>query len=81
MAAQDALDRQQGLGPEVAIVVNGERTVTRASTLSALLEALGYGGRKVATALNGDFVPEKARPETQLKAGDAIEIVAPRQGG
>lgn len=82
MTGQDALDRQEdtrGAGP--TLVINGERVVTRAQTMAALLEEQGYAGRKVATALNGDFVPEKSRTETHLKAGDAVEIVAPRQGG
>ena len=39
------------------------------------------GEAKVATALNGEFVPARARAATPLKEGDRIEIVAPRQGG
>ena len=35
----------------------------------------------VATALNGEFVPARARGATPVKDGDRIEIVAPRQGG
>jgi sulfur carrier protein len=45
------------------------------------LEALGYTGQKVATAVNGEFVPARRRAEVRLVAGDEIEIVAPRQGG
>ncbi|MGE0700430.1 MAG: sulfur carrier protein ThiS [Hyphomicrobiaceae bacterium] len=63
------------------LVVNGEVSELTAVTLAALLEELGYGGRKVATALNGEFVPERERAATRLSAGDAVEIVAPRQGG
>lgn len=63
------------------VVVNGEEREARAGSLAALLEELGYGGQKVATALNGDFVAERARGEARLAAGDRIEIVAPRQGG
>ena len=69
-----------GHGPE-SIIVNGEPTVAAASTLAELLTSLGYAAQKVATALNGDFVPEKARAGTRLAAGDRIEIVSPRQGG
>ncbi len=65
----------------LALVINGERVRVRASALGQLLDELGYAGRKVATAVNGDFIPEKARAMTRLAAGDAIEIVAPRQGG
>lgn len=63
-----------------AIIVNGEPSPVRAATLADLLAALGIGGR-IATALNGDFVPERARESTRLKAGDRVEIVSPRQGG
>ena len=38
-------------------------------------------GRKIATALNGRFVPAPARPGTPLTEGDRIEVVAPMQGG
>ena len=63
------------------IVVNGEAKETAAATLAELLAALGYGERKIATARNGDFVPERKRQATELSPGDRIEIVAPRQGG
>ena len=68
-------------GPERTVVVNGERRSTRARSLAALLVEAGYGESKVATALNGEFVPERARASAVLGDGDRIEIVAPRQGG
>ncbi len=64
-----------------SLVVNGERHDTEATTLDGLLAELGYSGRKIATARNGEFVPETARAATALVTGDRIEIVAPRQGG
>ena len=36
---------------------------------------------KVATALNGNFLPAATRAATTLKDGDALEVVAPMQGG
>lgn len=63
------------------IVVNGTAAATKAVTLAELLAELGYGGRRVATAVNGDFVAERARGELQITPGDRIEIVSPRQGG
>jgi sulfur carrier protein len=63
------------------ISVNDEPHEVAAKTLAAALEALGYEGAVVATALNGSFVPAPARPEIALAEGDRIEIVAPRQGG
>ena len=65
----------------VSLRVNGEVVETAARTLASLLAELGYGGRKVATARNGDFVAERSRADTPIAAGDAIEVVAPRQGG
>jgi sulfur carrier protein len=63
------------------LLVNGEPHEVASSSLSALLDELGYGGQKVATAVNGEFVAERMRHETRLVPGDKIEIVAPRQGG
>lgn len=63
------------------ITINGTATEVRADTLAAVLDELGYGGAKVATALNEDFVPSAARERTALSAGDRVEIVTPRQGG
>ena len=63
------------------IAVNGEAREVRGRTLALLLDELGYSGQKVATAYNGEFVPEKSRAEQALSPGDQIEIVAPRQGG
>ena len=64
-----------------AITVNGERTETPARTLAELVAAGGFAETQVATALNGDFVARGARAAAVLSEGDAVEIVAPRQGG
>ncbi len=63
------------------LVVNGEAHEIEAASLAALLEALDYGEAKVATALNGEFVPARVRDATPVQDGDRIEILAPRQGG
>ncbi len=63
------------------ILINGEVTQTHAKTLGELCTALGHGLDKVATARNGDFVPEPERSRTLIAENDQIEIVAPRQGG
>lgn len=63
------------------VVVNGDPVEIPAETLAALVEKLGFGGMKIATARNGEFVPERARAATRLEAGDRIEIVSARQGG
>lgn len=63
------------------ITVNGETQDTEATTLGALLIALGYGKSKVATAINEIFVPATMRQNQALNNGDRVEIVTPRQGG
>jgi sulfur carrier protein len=71
----------QDSNTSTAITVNGERTETPARTLAELVAAGGFAETQVATALNGDFVARGARAATVLSEGDAVEIVAPRQGG
>ena len=63
------------------ITVNGEPRSLAATTLDAALEELGYGGARVATAVNEGFVPAGSRATTALSPGDRVEILAPRQGG
>jgi sulfur carrier protein len=63
------------------LVVNGELQEVPAATLAEALQSLDLAEAKVATALNGEFVPARARAATHVKEGDRIEIVAPRQGG
>jgi sulfur carrier protein len=65
----------------VRLVVNGEPQEVPAATLADALQSLDLAEAKVATALNGEFVPARARAATLVKDGDRIEIVAPRQGG
>jgi sulfur carrier protein len=63
------------------IQVNGKELEIGAATLAALLNELGYEDGVVATALNEAFVRAVDRPKTPLNAGDAVEILVPRQGG
>lgn len=62
------------------IMINGTEAEVRAETLAAILDELGYGEAKIATAVNEAFVPASAR-DLALSPGDRVEIVAPRQGG
>jgi sulfur carrier protein len=65
----------------MTLFVNGEPREIDAATLAEVLNALDYGSAKVATALNGEFVPARSREAASVKTGDRIEILAPRQGG
>jgi sulfur carrier protein len=64
----------------LAITLNGAAVSTDVETVAALLVEQGFAG-KVATAVNGTFVPERARAATKLTEGDSIEVVTARQGG
>ena len=61
--------------------LNGKLIDVDARTLSAVLDAQGYGGARVATAVNGTFVPAAARDNFDINDGDQIEVLAPMQGG
>jgi sulfur carrier protein len=63
------------------IVLNGKPFEVTAGRLDSVLEELGYQGAKVATAVNGTFVARPARGTTHLNDGDALEVIAPMQGG
>lgn len=75
------MEQQSQTGSRLRIIVNGEPTLTEARTLAQLIIEAGYGDARVATAVNGDFVPERARSARLLAEGDRVEIVSPRQGG
>jgi sulfur carrier protein len=62
------------------IHVNGKLHDVASATLADLLRELDYRDH-VATALNQNFVRRQDRPSTNLKEGDAVEILVPRQGG
>ena len=62
------------------IHVNGKPRDVASATLADLLRELDYRDH-VATALNQNFVRRQDRPSTNLKEGDAVEILVPRQGG
>ncbi|MDE0969725.1 MAG: sulfur carrier protein ThiS [Octadecabacter sp.] len=61
--------------------LNGETIDAVACSLADLLEAQGFGGAKIATAVNGCFVPSTVRADHSLTDGDMIEVLAPMQGG
>ncbi|WP_207101669.1 sulfur carrier protein ThiS [Paracoccus shandongensis] len=62
------------------ITLNGTPRDTAAATLAEALAEARLTGR-IATALNGRFVPAALRETTPLGDGDAIEALAPMQGG
>ena len=65
----------------IDVVVNGTKVATAAQSLLDLVHEQRFAGARIATALNGNFVPEPLRATTALQPGDRIEIVSARQGG
>jgi sulfur carrier protein len=64
------------------ITINGQRkNVNCAPDIHSILDAEGFNGKLVAVARNGEFVPRVTYANTELQDGDALEIVAPYQGG
>jgi sulfur carrier protein len=63
------------------VIVNGEDRDIASTSVTALLSELDYEGTHFAIALNYDVVPKSRWAETELKPGDEIEIITPRQGG
>lgn len=63
------------------LTINGEPRDIPAATVAEALAAEGLAEARVATALDGRFVPAGARGTTPLTPGCALEIVAPMQGG
>ena len=66
---------------KIDLIVNGRKSETASRTLAELLDEHELSEAKVATALNGHFVPEARRASTELQTGDRVEIVSARQGG
>ena len=63
------------------IEVNGAAHEVQAATVAEVLAELGWGEARVATALNGAFVPKAARETMAVTEGDRLEVLAPMQGG
>jgi len=63
------------------IEVNDEPRDVTAATLSDVLDELGYGEARIATAVDGAFVPASGRAAFRLAPGARLEVVAPMRGG
>ena len=62
------------------VTVNGEQREIASCSVEALLGELEYEGTHFAIAVNYDVLPKSRWSQTQLQAGDEIEIITPRQG-
>ena len=67
--------------PSLTLFLNAREIQTNAATLEELVTEHGHADAKIATAVNGEFVPARARSTTLLRSGDRVELVTARQGG
>jgi len=65
----------------MVLIVNGERRETDATRIATLLAELEFTGTQLAIAVNRGVVPRGRWGDIELRDGDAIEIISPRQGG
>lgn len=66
----------------IDITVNGApHQLADASTLADLADVLQLAGRRYAIELNQQVIPRRLHAETQLHAGDRLEVVIAVGGG
>ena len=66
----------------ITLVINGEpRTYPGPLHCAALIESLGYAGKRVALERNGEIVPRSRLSDETLADGDRLEIVVAVGGG
>lgn len=64
------------------IQLNGTpRQLPDAATVAALIDVLGFTGKRLAVERNGEVVPRSQHAATPLNDGDRIEIVHAVGGG
>ncbi len=64
------------------VTVNGEgREVPAGTTITGLIQILGFAGRRLAVEVNEEIVPRSAHEEHRLADGDRVEIVHAIGGG
>ena len=64
------------------LIINGEpRQFPAPLTVAALVEALGYTGKRIAIDCNGEIVPRGRHADVALAENDRIEIVVAVGGG
>ena len=64
------------------ITLNGQhKSLKDVTTVAALVESLGYAGKRVAVERNGEIVPKSTYSSTPVAQGDQIEIVVAVGGG
>jgi sulfur carrier protein len=66
----------------ITVHINGAaRQMTDACSIAAMIEELGYTGKRIALERNGDIVPRSQYAAQSLNDGDKLEIVVAVGGG
>lgn len=68
----------------VNVTVNGDRhELPAGATVASVIESFAHApeGRGVAVAVEGEVVPRRAWPSTELREGARVEVVVAVQGG
>jgi sulfur carrier protein len=66
----------------MTVTVNGDqRELAPGTTLADLVAQLVPAARGIAAALDGEVVPRRAWPATELADGAVVEVVTAVQGG
>jgi sulfur carrier protein len=66
----------------IKIRLNGKETEIEGSQIvDGLLDSLNINGRQVAVAINGEVLPRSLWSQTEIRAGDSVEIVRAVGGG
>lgn len=78
----DVVVGSRPMSTSIAVVINGQQRVVNAgTTVRALVEELGLGGKPVAVERNRDVVPRAQHATTELVDGDQLEVVTFVGGG
>ena len=65
----------------VVSVNNEQQQFEQALTVEELLARCGFEHKKIAVAINTEFVPRSSYAKHSINHGDAIDVLAAVQGG
>ena len=63
------------------VVCNGDRISLDIDRLAEVLNALGFGERRVVVAVNETFVAKDEWPSYRLRTGDRLDVLSAIEGG
>jgi thiamine biosynthesis protein ThiS len=66
----------------ITISVNGlPRQIPDSTSIAALIDELGFSGKRIALERNGEIVPRSSFATQRLADGDRLEVVVAVGGG